>query len=701
MKLFELFGTIAVNNSEANEAIDETVGKAEKSGGKLSKTMGTLGKGVLVAGKLAGAAVGAVGGAMILVTEKTREYRTEMGKLDTAFESAGHTSKAAKETYSELNSILGDSGQAVEAANHLAKLTKNEKELQTWTKICTGVYATFGASLPIEGLTEAANETAKTGALTGSLADALNWAGVSEDKFQESLDACNTEQERQALITETLNGLYSETAEKYRETNKDVIEAQKAQDRLNDSMAKVGAAIEPIMSTVKLAIADMAEAAIPIVEYLIETFGNVVDKGMEIYDSVSEYFPAIQETVMNVFGSIGTFWDETLQPCLAAIGEYVMNTLVPIIMETFMEKILPTVKEVFGFITTFWNDNLQPCLAAIGTFLSETLVPAFRFAFEEYIKPTVENIFNAIKNLWENTLKPVLVGITDFLTGVFSGDWEKAWEGIKGIVEGIWNYIVTLFETAKEQVQIVFDYIKEIISAAVEKIAEFLNFEELKQNILKKFEAIKTGIKSKIEWARDKVDAAVRKIKSVLNLETLKNSVLGKFDSLKNGIKDKIEWAKEKVRAAIDAIKGFFNFTFTWPKIPLPHFSVSPQGWKIGDLLKGSIPSLGIEFYAKGAVMKKPTIFDIDANAGKLRVGGEAGPEAVAPISTLQSYVEEAVANQLGKLFSKFDTDEEMVLYAEINNFMDGKKMTSDIVETVIKKISRQQLNKQRAVGFV
>ena len=102
-------------------------------------------------------------------------------------------------------------------------LTKNEKDLSTWTNICQGVYATFGDSLPIEGLTEAANETAKTGSLTGVLADALNWAGVSEDTFQASLDACNTEAEREQLIRETLNGLYADAALKYEENNAKIL----------------------------------------------------------------------------------------------------------------------------------------------------------------------------------------------------------------------------------------------------------------------------------------------------------------------------------------------------------------------------------------------------------------------------------------------------------------------------------------------
>jgi len=80
------------------------------------------------------------------------------------------------------------------------------------------------------------------------------------------------------------------------------------------------------------------------------------------------------------------------------------------------------------------------------------------------------------------------------------------------------------------------------------------------------------------------------------------------------------------------------------PDIKLPHFSISPPGWKLGDLLDGSIPSLGIDWYAKGGVMENPTVFG--RNGNNLMAGGEAGPEAIAPIDVLQGYIAQAVASQ-------------------------------------------------------
>ena len=152
MELFRLFGTISIDAQQANQAINDTTNNARDSANeqqeafaKIGTAAGTLAKGVLSAGAI-------LGGAFVTAIEATREYRTSMGQLETAYTTAGHSAESAKDTYSELNSILGDSGQATEAAQMLANLTDNEKELDEWTHILTGVYSEFGEALPVEGL---------------------------------------------------------------------------------------------------------------------------------------------------------------------------------------------------------------------------------------------------------------------------------------------------------------------------------------------------------------------------------------------------------------------------------------------------------------------------------------------------------------------------------------------------------------------
>jgi phage-related protein len=270
MEIFKLLGTIAIDNEQANQALDETSQKAGQAGEETSGAFSRIGSAAATIGRAVVGAGVALGTAWVAAIEGSREYRTEMGKLDTAFTTNGHSSEAAKKTYTDLQAVLGETEVAVEAANHLAVMTTNEKDLATWTDICTGIYATFGASLPIEGLTEAANETAKTGVVTGGLADALNWAGISEDEFNEKLAACSTEQERQKLIMDTLNGTYKDASTQYKETNQDILAANKAQERLTSAMAQLGAVGEPILTMIKTKVAEFVTAAIPHLENFIQ-----------------------------------------------------------------------------------------------------------------------------------------------------------------------------------------------------------------------------------------------------------------------------------------------------------------------------------------------------------------------------------------------------------------------------------------------
>jgi len=261
-----------------------------------------------------GAAAIALGTAIIKLADDTREYRTEMGKLDTAFTKAGHNSAAATKTYKTLQSVLGQSDKAVEAANHLAKLVDNEKDLQIWTDICTGVFATFGDSLPIEGLTEAANEAAKTGQVVGVLADALNWAGESEEDFNKKLAVCNDERERTRLITETLNGLYRSTAEAYKRNNKAVIEANAAQEKWNAAMAKMGSFCEPIATKLKTVLA----GAINFVADALLSMSNAVTGAglvgtLETIDEAAAKVAELKQRIIELEAVDPAHWSDILQ----------------------------------------------------------------------------------------------------------------------------------------------------------------------------------------------------------------------------------------------------------------------------------------------------------------------------------------------------------------------------------------------------
>ena len=186
------------------------------------------------------AGVTALTTAFIALDSATEEYRVAMGKLNTAFDAAGFSAESARKSYRNFYAILGDTDTATEASQLLAKLAENEQDVSTWTRIAAGVSGTFGDSLPIEGLIEAANETAKVGTVTGQLADALNWAGIMEDDFNEKLEACGSESKRNRLIMDTLAQTYEGAATAFYRNNKQIVDARRNQATLDEITAKLG-----------------------------------------------------------------------------------------------------------------------------------------------------------------------------------------------------------------------------------------------------------------------------------------------------------------------------------------------------------------------------------------------------------------------------------------------------------------------------
>ena len=247
----EVSGNVGGIETAASNAADSMDRAASSAGGMDTATRNAGGgAGRLAAGMgiVAGGVGAAVGGIMGLASASQTTV-ADMGKLEVAFTDAGHSSETAQAVYTNMVGVLGDTSQAVEASNHLAMLTSNTQELSAWGDISAGVYAKFGNSLPLESLTEAANHTAQLGEVQGSLADALEWAGIDAETFNGQLAACATEQERASLITQTLNGIYGEAGAAYQATNADLIAANQAQSDMNLAMANAGAAVQPLATS--------------------------------------------------------------------------------------------------------------------------------------------------------------------------------------------------------------------------------------------------------------------------------------------------------------------------------------------------------------------------------------------------------------------------------------------------------------------
>ena len=190
--------------------------------------------------KVAGAAVAGLAAGFVALDGATEEYRVAQGKLNAGFQAAGFSADTARKSYRNFYAILGDTDTATEASQLLANMAKNEEEVTKWTRIAAGVHGTFGDSLPIEGLVESANETARTGQVTGVFADALNWVGIMEDDFNAKLEKTTDVSKRNQLIMDTLSKTYDKAADSFYANNQQVINARRNHATLDEMLAKVG-----------------------------------------------------------------------------------------------------------------------------------------------------------------------------------------------------------------------------------------------------------------------------------------------------------------------------------------------------------------------------------------------------------------------------------------------------------------------------
>ena len=255
------------------------LGEAAKSG-DINGVVAALGsmKGVLVGGA-AVAGAKALADGIINITESTKEYRTILGTLETSSKQAGYTQEQTTEIYKKFQAVLGDTQKAATATANLQALGLSQENLRVIVEQAIGAWATYGDSIPIDSLSESINETVQVGKVTGVFADALNWAGTSEDEFNERLAACTDTTERANLVLTQLSeqGLQA-TGQAWVENNQDIIAANTAQEAMNESMAQLGEALQPAASFLLeygSALVDVATMGVNALSSLVEWFDNL------------------------------------------------------------------------------------------------------------------------------------------------------------------------------------------------------------------------------------------------------------------------------------------------------------------------------------------------------------------------------------------------------------------------------------------
>jgi len=440
------------------------VGDGAKDAGKDIDTM-DIAVGNLVANGIS-ALISKAGEAvksLYSMAEETREFRQDMGTLETAFSEANFSADTATDTWKDLYAIFGEDDRAVEAANNIARMAETQEELNNWVEITTGIWGVYQDALPVEGLAEAAGETAKTGKVTGGLADALNWSSeaaemfakymsedvtTAEDAFNVALSECSTEAERQALITDTLTALYGDAAKRYEETAASVMAANEAQAEYTLTQAEFGEKIEPVTVAVKQGIT------------------SLMNEGLKLIGDVD--FAAWAGKIERGFGWI----INTALP-------WVINTAIP-----FLKNNLPAIGVAIGGIG-----------AAFIAFNFSSIIGGITTAF---------GALNAV--MAANPISLIILGITALVAGFmllwnncegFRNFWIGLWDGIKSVASAVSNWFTGTF----------IPWITgawDTITAAAAKIGEIFN--NLKEAWTSAFKGAANAVISVLNWLIDKIN---------------------------------------------------------------------------------------------------------------------------------------------------------------------------------------------------
>ena len=520
-------------------------------------------------------------------------------------------------SFEEGVALLGQfETSGVDASGALSGLTK-----------AAGSYAKQGKTLK-EGLVETIDKIKNTTSETEAMGLAMEIFGAK--KAPQMIDAIK----RGAFDFQT----FSEAAENSVGTVSNTFEAtldpidkfKTAQNSVTLAMSELGAAIAetlaPIFEVLGNMVKDIAEwfsgLPGPVKEFIVILGGVVTVAGILV-----PIFLTLQAAAVALGTSIGAMIAAAapiigiaalIVAAIAAVVigiKYLWETNegfrdgVMTVWNAILEVINSVVSEVsnfimsmFGVVVNWWTENQELIRASAETVWNaiQTVIDAVMTFLGPLIEGAWANIQLVITTAWEviktvvETAINVVLGIIKAVMQLITGDWSGAWETIKSTISTVWDAIQSVSQTVMGALQ---SYISNTLNAISGAVSGVWN-----------------GIKATVEFV----------------LTSIYNNVTNTWDGIKNAIGSAINGAKDLVSSAISAIQGLFNFSISWPHIPLPHFSVSGSANPL-DWLSQGVPSISVEWYAKGGIMTKPTIFG--ANGNNLMVGGEAGNEAVLPLN--------------------------------------------------------------------
>lgn len=500
------------STKDLTEALNDVGGASEKASGGLSSMTVAMGNLISSGIQAAASAVADLVSSLWNLDESTEEYRRAQGRLNTAFEAAGYGADTAQQAYKAFYGILGDTDTATEASQLLAQLAESEEDVATWTEIAAGVSGTFGDSLPIEGLIEAANETAKVGQVTGTLADALNWVGISEDEFNAKLAAAGSESERNRLIMETLAEQYDEAADAFYRNNKALVASRNAQAQMDAVTAKLGNTIANVKN-------QLTANLLPAMSGLADAFNGILTGAPGATEAFSQ---AIQGLIAAVVDMLPQFLDTGLQ-----ITSSVVNGIVQALPELVQAGV-----EIIGQIVATITENL-PQVLDMGLQLLDQLTSGIESGLPDMV----------------SRIPQIITEFLDYLTGELPTILDKGVEILNSLVNGIIDTIPEMVAALPQIItaftKFVADNLPKIIAAGIDILLNLISgilsaIPDLVAALPQIMDAISEGIRNLMGGIVDVGKEIVRGIwDGITSMASwITDKVTGFFSGIVDGVKD-------------------------------------------------------------------------------------------------------------------------------------------------------------------
>lgn len=343
---------LAKSASDASTQVEKVGDSSEQTGEKLKKTKTdvqqlkdsfNMQEAAQQVSDFASGMVENIKGAV----EESKEYLKIMGSLEVSSSHLNYTTGETKQTYKQLIGVLGDTQSAATTTANLQAIGLEQSQLTQITKGAIGAWARYGDSIPIDGLAESINETIKTGTVTGNFADMLNWAGTSEDEFNEKLEQCSDNSERaQLVLDEMANQGLMKSADAWNENNKALVESNKAQDDYNEAMADFSKAVMPVFTEFTKALTT-----------IIQIFSELPEPAQQMI-AVLIGIIAVLTTIAPLILAVGTAcgWSAGGVGALVTAAAPVIAIIVAIIAAIMaIIYVIQNWDEVLNFLTETWE----------------------------------------------------------------------------------------------------------------------------------------------------------------------------------------------------------------------------------------------------------------------------------------------------------------------------------------------------------